>query len=122
MSTLSIKLRYRPLRLGWCVATDDMAALRKAAKYSFTMWGGRYNPIIPLADPKFADALIRLFRVDALVPVSEGTEVKKFVDQYKHLPWPLFQESLFVDSISGNKQAVIRRSLPPDFENLRGST
>jgi hypothetical protein len=62
MNTLSIRLRYRPLRLGWCVLKGDMDAFRRAVRLSFTIWGGRYNPIIPVDDRKTAEALVKLFR------------------------------------------------------------
>lgn len=40
LSSLSIALRYRPLRIGWCVDLGDMDALRAAMRRSFTLWGG----------------------------------------------------------------------------------
>jgi len=104
MHTVSINLRYRPIRFGWCVRTGDVAALRRAVKLSFTMWGGRFNPIIPVDDPALGDALIRLFRVDALAPTSDHEDVRTFIKKYKHLPWPFMGDELFVEDMRGEKR------------------
>ena len=58
------------------------------------MWGGRFNPVIVLGDEN-ADALVRLFRLDALYPASAGEDVNEFVSRYGHLPWPLLGAELF---------------------------
>ncbi|MBV8190136.1 MAG: hypothetical protein JO339_23025 [Alphaproteobacteria bacterium] len=113
MNTLSIRLQYRPLRLGWCILKDDLEAFRQAVRYSFTMWGGRFNPILPVDDPDLAGALVKLFRVDALVPLSKGTAVDAFLAAHSHLPWPLMGDDLFVDTMDGKKvPAVVDISHP----------
>ena len=50
MNTLSVTVRYRPIRIGWCVRIGDFVSLREALKLTFTMWGGYYNPIISVDD------------------------------------------------------------------------
>lgn len=107
MNTLSIRLRYRPLRLGWCLLKGDLEAFRRAARLSFTMWGGRYNPLIPVDTPELAGALVKLFRVDALVPMSQGAEVAAFVKSHNHLPWPMLSREFFVATMDGGKSAAI---------------
>lgn len=66
MNTQSLTVRYRPIRIGWCIRSGDFEAMREALKLTFTMWGGRYNPLIPVDDFDFASSLVRLFRVDVL--------------------------------------------------------
>ncbi|MDP2333021.1 MAG: hypothetical protein Q8M19_20240 [Reyranella sp.] len=107
MNTLSIRLRYRPLRLGWCVLRGDTEAFRRAARLSFTMWGGRYNPILPVDDLGLATALVKLFRVDALVQLSEGAAVDAFLAAHKHLPWPMMSNGLFVGTMRDGKVPAI---------------
>lgn len=107
MNTLSIRLRYRPLRIGWCLPKGDFEAFRRAARLSFTMWGGRFNPVIPVDEPELAKALVKLFRVDALAPMSEGAEVGAFLDSHKHLPWPMLSREFFVETMHGGKSAAI---------------
>ena len=67
------------------------------------MWGGRYNPVIPVDDVEFASSLVRLFRVDVLWPVSKDAAVKKFIDRFPHLPNPFFHEELFVPHVNGER-------------------
>ena len=103
MNTLSVTVRYRPIRIGWCVRVEDFAALREALKLSFTMWGGGYNPVIPIDDFEAASSLVRLFRVDVLWPVSNDEAVKEFIKRFPHLPNPFFQEELFVPHSNGER-------------------
>jgi hypothetical protein len=113
MNTLSVTLRYRPVRLGWCVAPDDFDAFRRAVRLNFTMWAGRYNPIIPVGDPKLASEMVRLFRVDALIAATSSTEVKAFVDSHKHLPWPFFDAELFTVRMDGTRKPILADVIHP---------
>ena len=124
MNTLSVAVRYRAIRIGWCIRVGDFEAMREALKLSFTMWGGRFNPLIPVDDFEFASSLIRLFRVDMLWPVSTDDVVKDFIDRFPHLPNPFFQEELFVQYGNGERgpQLVdiyhpIRRLYEERFKN-----
>ncbi|MBI4208348.1 MAG: hypothetical protein HY538_01400 [Deltaproteobacteria bacterium] len=96
-NTLSIRIKYRPIKIGWCVHEGNFQGLDEAMRLSHTLWGGRHNPIIPINDPNYARKLINTFRVDALYPVSSDPEMEKFIGQFPHLPWPLFHKELFID-------------------------
>src|SRR5438067_13676579 len=89
MHTLSVRLKYRPLRIGWCVASGDLAGFRTALRQSFTMWGGRYNPIIPVDDAALAEQIASIYRVDMLIDVSGTEATKAFVDMHEHVRNPL---------------------------------
>ncbi len=102
-----MKLLYRPLRIGWCVPSGDFESFRRAARATFTMWGGRYNPVIPVGEPELGDALVKLFRVDVLVPLSPQDDVQDFAKAYKYLPWPFFGHELFVDKSGDRKGPVV---------------
>jgi hypothetical protein len=71
------------------------------------MWGGLYNPLIPVDAPELADALVKLFRVDALVPMSRGSEIDTFLDSRKYLAWPMLRREFFVDTMRCGKSAAI---------------
>lgn len=107
MNTLSIRIGYRPLKIGWCLNTGDMTSLEKAIRLTNTMWGGRYNPIIPVDQVKLAKQLISLFKVDILFPVSQDEEVDKFIEQFSYLPNPFFEPELFIKSSSSEVIAQI---------------
>ena len=107
MHTLSVTLKYRPLRIGWCVANGDFAGFRSAVRQSFTMWGGRYNPIIPVDDVELAEQLVTLYRVDMLIDVSGTDANKAFVETHEHLRNPLHHPLFYPRFHEANKSAAI---------------
>lgn len=48
MAELSAVVRLRPARIALLVSPGDIAAVIKFMRISACMWGGRYNPIIPV--------------------------------------------------------------------------
>jgi hypothetical protein len=42
------------VRVGWCIEHDDLDGLRTALRLTHTLWGGRFNPIIPVGNPGLA--------------------------------------------------------------------
>jgi hypothetical protein len=48
MTTLHGSLRLRPTRIGFLVSPVDMGALRRIMQVCCCLWGGAYNPIIPV--------------------------------------------------------------------------
>ncbi len=94
-------VQYRPVRIGWCVQQGNLEELRKAIRITHTLWGGRFNPIIPLGDVEFARALIKVFRVDCLYPMAESREADAIRAEFKHLLWPGFEKHLFIQGSDG---------------------
>jgi hypothetical protein len=85
-----------------CVAENSLEDLRKSVRLNSTLWGGVFNPIIPIgSDIEFARTLVKTFRVDALFSVSETPEVATFVDSLGYLPWPDIERTLFIDGVGG---------------------
>lgn len=106
MGSLDITVRYRPVKVGWCISSADRNAFRSAVKLSHTFWGGRYNPVIPVDNPELAKQLIALCRVDVLWALTDDPEIRTFVDSYKHLQSPFFHSELFVDRGNGKKSPI----------------
>ena len=75
-----IWLDYRPVRIGWVVSNRDVAQLTAAARWNSCLWGGRFNPVIPMNDRGLSDKLICLFGVDVLLPVAPTDDTKAFID------------------------------------------
>lgn len=48
MSTVHLTTRLRPTRLGFLVAPNDLKNLEKVFRINTCLWGGKYNPIIPV--------------------------------------------------------------------------
>jgi hypothetical protein len=124
MDTLSLRIKYRPLRIGWCLSAGDFASLKKALQLTHTIWGGRYNPIIPVDDIDFGSQLVNLFRVDFLFPVSEDQKVTTFIKKFSYLPYPFLHNELFLKEYSGKIYPTvvdlyhpIRRLYEENFKN-----
>ncbi len=106
MATNSIRIRYRPLRLGWCVREGNWEDLRKVLRVTHTLWGGGFNPILSLGDPDRAAQLVRLYQVDALFPAEEDAQLTAFAERFSHLRWPGVHKSLFVQGMGGKGYAT----------------
>jgi hypothetical protein len=85
LDTVRVDICYRPLRIAWAIRSDDFDSFRKAVKYSYALWGGRFNPIVFVDHEEESSRLIDLFRVDVIIPIGESEEVKKFPDKYPYL-------------------------------------
>lgn len=48
MTELSATIRLRPTRIGFLVRPNDLSAVRKIMRCCACVWGGLYNPIIPV--------------------------------------------------------------------------
>ena len=99
---VNVRIALRPLRLGILVRHGDFEGLWKAVRYNTCLWGGYFNPIIPVRDadllsreergvfdPPLADYLVQAFEVDLLYPISDEATLKSFSEARGHLEWPL---------------------------------
>lgn len=93
MANLSLTIRYRPVRIGWCVEQGNWDDLRTALRLTHIFWGGKFNPIIPVGTAS-AEHLARQFRVDVLFPINGSPEVVEFTKGSQALPWPLLENEL----------------------------
>src|SRR5581483_2860220 len=44
----SIDLKVRPIRLAFLVNPNNTSSIREAIQISSSLWGGSYNPIVPV--------------------------------------------------------------------------
>jgi hypothetical protein len=95
MGTLSLHIRYRPVRIGWCVESQRLDQLQSAFRLAHALAGGRFDPVVPIDAPRLAESLIDCFRVDLLFPVASSNAVQDFVKSRRHLMWPELNASLF---------------------------
>jgi hypothetical protein len=111
MSTLSVNVKYRPVRIGFCVQKGNLDDLDRAIRLTHTFWGGRFNPLLPIGsnddENKLAKVLTNVFQVDVLYPVSAGPAVDSFIADFPHLPWPKYERELYVDSYEGKVASFI---------------
>ena len=48
MTEISANIRLRPTRIGFLVQPTDLSSVRKIMRACACLWGGIYNPIIPV--------------------------------------------------------------------------
>lgn len=110
MTFNDVKIEYKPVRIGFCIRSGNKRDLLTAAKINATLWGGAYNPIIPVGDKEGIDeSLVKLFQVDLLVPVAETTAINKFIEKHKWAMFPLrfHSRSVFSQDVNNQKKQVI---------------
>ena len=90
METTRVDICYRPLRIAWAIHSDDREAFRDAVRFTHTLWGGRFNPIVMVDRREEAEAIVELFRADVIIPVGEPEQVNEFAKHFPHLITPFF--------------------------------
>lgn len=81
-----------------------MDEIAKCIRQSCTLWGGRYNPLIPVGGDTDSDAIIQRFGVDILYPASAAPELATFVTSFSYLKWwgmDTLTSEFFVETGSG---------------------
>lgn len=94
-------IRYRPVRIGWCVRHGNWEDLRTALRLTHIFWGGKFNPIIPVGTTS-AEHLARQYRVDVLFPINDSPEVVEFTKAFQSLAWPLLGNEFVIGHRSPN--------------------
>ena len=68
------------MRTGLVIEYDSLADFARACSLNTLLWGGYHNPIIPVGpSTALANLLLACFKVDALIPVSDGEAVNHFL-------------------------------------------
>ena len=96
MDTVRVDVSYRPLRIGWALAAQDVEACRHAARLNHALWGGRFNPLLPVDRPDHARQLAESFRVDVVLPIGTAAETVAFAESFRHLHSPFHGDGVFV--------------------------
>jgi len=107
MDMLRADICYRPLRLGWAIRSGDFDSLRKVFRFSHTLWGGRFNPVIVVDEADRAKRLVELFRVDVVWPFGDAGDVTAFPGRFPHLINPFRIKSLIVGNAREDKRAQL---------------
>lgn len=93
MENIHGNIRLRPLRIGLLVRPTDKTSIRSFMRYNACLWGGMYNPIIPVTSGRLprawekekhgrpsglelAKSYIRFFEPDVFVEAEKGLAAK----------------------------------------------
>lgn len=90
-----IWLQYRPVRIGWVIPDRDIAHVATAVSWNSCLWGGGFNPVIPIDDLPLADALVKVFRIDLLLTTEETEATQSFVKRFPYLEHNRWHRSIF---------------------------
>ncbi|MFI5196017.1 MAG: hypothetical protein ACHQD8_02915 [Chitinophagales bacterium] len=103
MPLSSISLEYKPLRIGFLVRDNSIEDLVTAAGINTLLWGGIFNPVIPISveNNDLAHQLVKLFSVDILYAVSNTQEILDFKKNYPFLK-DSFTDDIFYESLRSN--------------------
>jgi len=83
------------LRIAFLVRAGSRDDLVEAARTNTFLWGGRYNPIVPVGDDlDAARRLIADFRVDLLNAFADDVRIAALITEHEHLAWPMEMGSL----------------------------
>lgn len=94
---LDLRIKYRPLRIGWCVRAN-VGHVQTALRFNSILWGGRFNPIIPVDDEQLALKLVESFPVDTLYPIdNHDSAILAFTSKLSHLQWPIIHRAIVVN-------------------------
>jgi hypothetical protein len=89
MATTNLSIKYRPVRIGFLVREGSVEDLIKASGINTLLWGGIYNPIIPVGeDISLAEQLMNLFAVDVLSPVNHTKDIDGLIEKHPFLTDP----------------------------------
>lgn len=107
METVRVNIAYRPLRICWAIKAGDKEGFQKAVRQTYSLWGGRFNPIVIVDRESEAKRLVELFRADVVFPIGDSNEVKAFAGKFPHLINPFFHDGLFVGAGQGEVRAQV---------------
>lgn len=111
MPIINLTAKYRPVRVGFLVRPDRVEDLVRAAELNALLWGGLFNPIIPVAaegeDNSHRDQLMAAFRPDTFYEVAESAAIRAFVEKHPFLSDPgHLGERFFYEDWPSKKNAV----------------
>ena len=125
MPSLNADLKLRPTRIGFLVRPSDLTNLRKVFQICSCLWGGMYNPIIPVSRSlpaawrrgpyerpsghHLARGYIRFFEPDVFVETEPG--LAQSVDIADDIQSRLYPRVISLDDL-----VRIRQDRRPEFE------
>jgi hypothetical protein len=98
MSTISGSLRLRPTRIGFLADPNDREAIQKIFQLGSCLWGGLFNPIIPVCD-----TIPEAWTDPLFAPPSPGELARGYVD--------FLEPDVFVEAKPG---LAARVGVPPN--------
>lgn len=109
MANTSFSIKYRPVKIGFLIREGEVDDLVSVAGINTLLWGGVYNPVIPVAEASLEATrkLINLFDVDILVPIVHTESIDAILKEYEHLRDPShYSKNVFYEDWRSKKQVI----------------
>lgn len=84
MESIHVRQRLRPSRYAFVVNEGDLGAALQAASLNAALWGGIYNPIVPLTPGENRDGLLKAFDPDLLVNLTGADIPADLAGRHEH--------------------------------------
>src|SRR3954452_873047 len=91
MANVNVRVRYRPIRIGWCIRDKNWDDFRRALRLTHVFLGWQVQSHHS-GWASSAQQLVRRFRVDILVDIVDDSQIEAFLKSFSHLPWPVLLE------------------------------
>ncbi len=109
MATTTLYIKYRPIRIGFLIRDSSTDDLIKAAQINTLLWGGIYNPVIPVSSTNinFSKQLLDIFSVDVLYATSHTKEIDVLIKDNPFLRDPShYAENIFYEDWDTKKNIL----------------
>ena len=83
MESIHVRQRLRPSRYAFIANEGDVAAALQAASLNTALWGGIYNPIVPLTPVESRNGLLKAFDPDLLVNLTGADLTGELAARYE---------------------------------------
>ena len=83
MESIHVRQRVRPIRYAFIINQDDMNAALTAVSLNTALWGGIYNPIVPLTPDAEREGLLTEFDPDEIVDLTGGSLDRELAERFQ---------------------------------------
>ena len=98
MNTTRVYIKKRPVKIGFLIEEGNIDDLVKIAGINTLLWGGIYNPIIPVNNgERLSDNLIKTFDVDIISSEENNKKINDFIKNREYLKICFESDSVFFD-------------------------
>ena len=102
MNTTRVYIKKRPVKIGFLIEEGNIDDLVEIAEINTLLWGGIYNPIIPINNSeRLGEKLIKTFEVDTVISLKkDNIKINDFIKNKGYLKVGFELDGVFLDKSS----------------------
>lgn len=99
MNTTRVYIKKRPVKIGFLIEEGNIDDLVEIAGVNTLLWGGIYNPIIPINgnNERLSKYLIKTFDVDTISSEKNNKKINDFIKNRDYFKIGFESDSVFLD-------------------------